>query len=442
MSHVPALPIPGPPPLEVLLAALPAEGRFCLDGHAAHPEGRWTFLGAEPAEVIAIERTEARPLARVARADPPVDAAGPLAAGEIPWWVVAIAYDAAWADREAASLRRPARLARGGEPVVWMARYESLIAVDERSGEAWALASDEDAARRLRDRVSRVDPRAPSARVGTVRTEDPARHRARIERALEAIAAGDIYQVNLARPWRVPYEGSPLALWSAMRAASEVPLGTFLQMGERAVIGRTMERFLRWDRASRRVWTSPIKGTLARSGDDAAEARALAADDKERAEHSMIVDLMRNDLSRVAEVGSVRVREPLRVEPFRGLHHLVSTVECTTRTEADASAILEATFPPGSVTGTPKLRAMELIEELEDTPRGFYTGALGYLDRAGGMSLAVAIRTAVLDGREALYFAGGGLVSASEVDREIAETELKARVFLDAIRTIAEKKIV
>ncbi|MGE0791690.1 MAG: anthranilate synthase component I family protein [Sandaracinaceae bacterium] len=435
------------PTLAALLAALPREGRFCLDGTAEHREGRFSFAGASPRRVIAIERGSPAPLVAVGRHladagtgatdwagdDPP-----PFTPGAAPRDVVAIAYDAAWSDPRAVSLRTPPRIERGDGPVALLARYDAMVALDLVERRAWAIAEDEAAARALQRAVLDAIGPPSTARptVGDVLVEEPARHLARIERALEAIAAGDLYQVNLARPWRVPYVGSPLALWERMRDASAVPLGLYLELDARAIVARTMERFLAWDRAAGRLSTSPIKGTIARGGADREEADALLRDDKERAEHSMIVDLMRNDLSRVAETGSVRVRDALRVEPFARLHHLVSTVECEVRPDADAGAILAATFPPGSVTGAPKLRAMELIETLEDTPRGFYTGALGYADRAGGLSLAVAIRTAVIERGEARYFAGGGIVSASDPARELAETELKARVFLDAIRAL------
>jgi len=150
----------------------------------------------------------------------------------------------------------------------------------------------------------------------------------------------------------------------------------------------------------------------------------------------MIVDLMRNDLGRVAEVGTVKVEAPLIVEPFTGLYHLVSTVSCVTRPEVSLEAVLEATFPPGSVTGAPKIRALEIIEELEQHPRGIYCGALGFIDHDGGLSLAVAIRTATVAGGRVCYWAGGGIVEASDPDREVAETELKASVFLDAVATL------
>jgi anthranilate/para-aminobenzoate synthase component I len=144
----------------------------------------------------------------------------------------------------------------------------------------------------------------------------------------------------------------------------------------------------------------------------------------------MVVDLMRNDLGRVAEIGSVEVEELMAVLPFAGLSHLVSTVRATAQPQLTLAELVELTFPPGSVTGTPKQRALELIEELEDAPRGVYTGALGFIDRAGGASLSVAIRSAVVCDEQVEYFAGGGIVWGSDPERELAETELKAQVFL------------
>jgi anthranilate/para-aminobenzoate synthase component I len=151
----------------------------------------------------------------------------------------------------------------------------------------------------------------------------------------------------------------------------------------------------------------------------------------------MIVDLMRNDLGRLAETGSVKVEGAFTVEPYARLSHLVSTVRCTTLPEVNLCALLQGTFPPGSITGTPKLAAMEIIERLERHPRGFYTGCVGYIDRSGGVSLAVAIRTAQLAEGVLDYFAGGGIVDASVVSREVDETALKALVFTESCRALA-----
>ncbi len=429
-------------PIDAIARALPSYGRFWLDGHAAHPEGRWAFLGAEPSEVRCAHFGERAPLALFDDLGVEVDRkirgdAQGLTAALVPRWVGYAAYDAAWSDPAALGLRATPRHPRASTPVVWVGRYERLVALDLRSGDAFVLGADERACEELMTSLLRASTSPPRARIGAIEGEDRAIHRRSIENALEAIAAGKIYQVNLARRWQARFSGEPLALWLAMRDASPVPLGFFLQLGDHAVLSRTMERFLRWERGSRRLWTSPIKGTIA--GERESEAHELRNDDKERAEHAMIVDLMRNDLSRVAEVGSVRVEQPLRVEPFAALSHLVSTVRCRTRIGTSLSAILEATFPPGSVTGTPKLESMAHIEREERCARGVYTGAVGYVDRTGGLSLAVAIRTALIEENVVSYFAGGGLVSASDPDREIAETELKARVFFDACARVASE---
>lgn len=432
-----ALRLSSAPPIERIAAAISPNGRFWLDGLPSHPEGRWAFLGAEPEEQRCARFGEValdvfRDLAG-ARTELRGDAPE-LHAAIVPHWVGYVAYDAAWSDPARLGLRTRPRLERSALPVAWLGRYERLIAVDLERGDVLALGADERECEALAESVMVAV--EPHARVGLPESEPRDAHRRAIEHALAAIAAGDIYQVNLARRWRAGFEGDPLALFLAMREASPVPLGFSLELPDHAVLSRTMERFLRWEPASRRLWTSPIKGTIARAGDDHGEASALRSDDKERAEHAMIVDLMRNDLSRVAEIGSVRVQAPLRVEPFAALSHLVSTVSCRTRPGTSAREVLEATFPPGSITGTPKLAAMELIEREERQARGVYTGALGYVDRAGGLSLAVAIRTAIVSGGEVSYFAGGGLVSASDPDREIAETELKAKVFFEACATL------
>ncbi len=436
-----ALRLRSAPSVERLAASLPRRGRFWLDGEPGHPEGRWAFLGAEPVEVrLARFGDDAfRVFDGLEQAEGALrgDAIG-LDLSRVPRWVGYLAYDAAWSARQQLGLRMHPRLSRDASPVAWLGRYERLFAVDLERGDVFALGADERDCEAL-GALAEAEP--PRARIGAPYVESRRDHRRAIEHALTAIAAGEIYQVNLARRWRAPFEGDPLALFSAMRDASPVPLGFYLELSDQTVLSRTMERFVRWDARDGRLWTSPIKGTIARAGDDQAEAIALEGDDKERAEHAMIVDLMRNDLSRVARVGSVQVDSALRVEPYAALSHLVSTVSCRTREGMTARGILEATFPPGSITGTPKLAAMELIEREEPHARGVYTGALGFVDRAGGLSLAVAIRTALVRAGEVSYFAGGGLVSASDPAREIAETELKAKVFFDACEALARDKV-
>ncbi len=418
------------------LAARP--GLAWLDSAGAgHAEGRFSFVTCDPVERVRTQRSDPAPFSWLDRlthdaadARDTYDTYEPphghgISPEIVPRYVGYFAYDAHFCTH-------PPRMPRPDARVACFARYEACFAFDHETGRAFVVGDDGPACARLCERLSGSAPEV-EARAGDVSCSDPAAHTQAIARALAHIARGDVYQVNLARSFRAAFRGDPLALALAMRTESPVPLGLYFHDGERALIGRSMERFLRWQRATRALLTRPIKGTLARAGQDADEAARLANDPKERAEHAMIIDLMRNDLSRVAELGSVRVSEVMAVERYAKLSHLVSTVSCTTRLGLELRAILEATFPAGSVTGAPKLRAIELIEALEATPRGIYTGAYGYIDRAGGLSLAVAIRTAVVTAEEACYFAGGGIVEASDPARELAETTLKARVFCDAL---------
>jgi anthranilate/para-aminobenzoate synthase component I len=430
----------GPADVAVRLAARP--GLAWLDADGSDERGRYAFVGSDPVQVRRRLFGEGEPLGvfeelgapmRERPQEPGANEGPPHS--RVPAWAGYIAYDAAWA----APMRiAPVHARAADSTVAWFARYDAWAAFDLREGRAWLLGDDAGACARLRARIRGSTRNAPWARAGMPAAEPPDLHLAAIDRALELIFAGDLYQVNLARRWTAPFEGTPLALMLAMRRQSPVPLGFYLDAGDHAVVSGTMESFLEWDGRGTVLRTRPIKGTVARAGHDADEARALRADAKERAEHSMIVDLMRNDFGRLAQVGSVNVADLMAVEPFAGLHHLVSTVACTPRDGTTLRQILEATFPPGSVTGAPKVRAVERIEQLERSPRGVYCGALGHVSRAGGVRLAVAIRTAVVRGGEACYHAGGGIVEASDPGRELAETELKARVFLDALVHLGE----
>lgn len=429
-------------PEEAALRLADATGLCFLDGDAAHADGRYAFVAASPVERVRVEWPAPDPLAALSRLDrtgedPTIELAGEdppallaLSPSEVPRWIGYVAYDACLVGK--ARMPRP-----NGRPVLDFARYDAVAAFDLVTQRGAVLGDDRAACERLSEALRRPAPAIERARLGGLELGSEARHLHAIERALEHIGAGDLYQVNLARELRAQFSGAPLSLFMALRRASSVPFGFYYDDGLRMIAARTMERFLRWDRSTRALHTRPIKGTLATSTTAAAErsgSQALASDQKERAEHAMIVDLMRNDLSRIAELGSVRPEGLFTVEPYARLLHLVSTVRCTTRQEVTLVDVLRATFPPGSVTGAPKLAAIELIEALEDAPRDVYTGALGFVDRSGGLSLAVAIRTAILDPieQQLRYFAGGGIVEASVPARELAETELKTQVLHDA----------
>lgn len=250
------------------------------------------------------------------------------------------------------------------------------------------------------------------------------------ERALAYIRAGDIYQANLTFPLTGQIDGDPLSLYAALRSAQPVAHGAYLAMEEAALVSLSPELFVA--REGAHLITRPMKGTAPRGtgpADDELRRRALRADPKERAENLMIVDLLRNDLSRVCAPGSVTVRNLFEVETYPTLHTMTSTVEGELRPGQSSADILAALFPCGSVTGTPKIRAQEIIGELEAGPRGPYTGAIGYLLPGGDFSFNVAIRTltAFRDGTY-VYPVGGGIVADSDPAREYDEALLKARV--------------
>ncbi|MFO0709833.1 MAG: anthranilate synthase component I family protein [Sandaracinus sp.] len=419
-----------------------------LDGNDGSGRGRFSFLGVEPVETLEVAGDAPEPLAIFDRledgrllAEGGDELAPGLTRGALPRWIGAISYDLAWSLRAELGLRRATTHARDARPLAFFHRFDALAVADRLRDRVLLVGEDESAIARLEARLEGLARAATShVEVGAIEAEPREVHGASIALALELVRDGIVYQINLARRWSAPIEGEApgRALAQAMRQASPVPLGALLELGDRgerlALVSRSMELFLRWDRATGLLETRPIKGTIARGGgDDDALARTLATDRKEHAEHAMIVDLLRNDLGRVAEVGSVHVHDAFAVEPYARLLHLVSTVRARTAEHASLRDVVLATFPPGSVTGTPKLSAIEHIEALERSARGFYCGALGHVDHAGGVTLAVAIRTAQLHRGELTYFAGGGLVDASVIERELDETELKTRVLLDAL---------
>jgi anthranilate/para-aminobenzoate synthase component I len=298
--------------------------------------------------------------------------------------------------------------------------YEALWVKRDERAEIWAR--DQAAAARLRARLE-VEAPAASARLGRLQAvEPPARHLEGVARILEYLRAGDVYQVNLARQLRGRLEGSPLALFTRLQAEAPAPHGLFLG-GEQALLGNSPERFLRL--RGRRLETRPIKGTRPPEAAPGELERAP----KDRAEHVMIVDLERNDLGRVCQTGTVEVVDLARTVELATVQHLVTTVRGQLREEVGLAELLRATFPGGSITGAPKLRAMQIIDELESAPRGPYTGATGWLGAAGDLDLAVAIRTATVREGELRLWVGGGVVIDSTPEGELAETEVKARAF-------------
>lgn len=418
-------------PRDAALCLARTPGLAWLDGGLEHGrEGRFSFLATAPCEVRESAPGE-RSLAlldQLAECAPDRAALAPFTADDIPRWVGHIGYDAGLGG----VLQKPRDSL---VPALRFARYDAWLAFDHAEGAAYVLGDDARASARLLERLQQppLEQAALDFHAGPVSATSSARHSDAIRAALALIREGEVYEINLARRFRAPFAGSALGLFLRMRERSPVPLGYFCAGEGHAVLGRSMERFLRFRRGDRALWTSPIKGTIARTGDDAGESTRLRGDPKEHAEHAMVVDLMRNDLSRVCEVGTVSIDALMEVLPFAGLSHLVSTVRGRAHSELGLREVLARTFPPGSVTGAPKERVVRAIEELEEDPRGLYTGCMGFVDRAGGCSFAVAIRTAVVERDTVTYFAGGGIVADSVPERELAETELKAELFLRAL---------
>lgn len=408
---------------------------FSSMGFRPRMQFRVTASDPTDAPLATLERllADARPDARARGRRGPVPFAGGI--------VAAIAYET----RHAIERGMPAAGEAASAPRLAGALYDAALSYDHHA-RRWWLASWHLDARALdalvdevrdaaADAARRTHPTALPMHTAAITTNlDAASYAARVARIHEYIAAGDVYQVNLTQRFETRLPAPPIDVYARLRAAEAVPFGAYLDLGIERVLSRSPELFLR--RRGDRVVTCPIKGTRPRGATpaaDAALAAELAGDPKERAEHVMIVDLERSDLGRVCVTGSVAVDALAACVPFDTVQHLISTVRGTLRPGIATADLLRATFPSGSITGAPKIRAMDVIAELEGTPRGFYTGAIGWIDAGGDCDLNVAIRTAVADGDRLVYAAGGGIVADSRTDREHDELHLKATAFFRAL---------
>ena len=266
---------------------------------------------------------------------------------------------------------------------------------------------------------------------------DKAQYRAALERVHGYILAGDCYQVNYTQRFRAPCSGSPWLAYQALRQACPTPFSGYLALDEGAILSLSPERFIQMHR--RQVETRPIKGTRPRGRtpeEDAANAEALLASDKDRAENLMIVDLLRNDLGRSCTPGSVRVPELFALESYPNVHHLVSSVTGELAPDKDALDLLLGSFPGGSITGAPKIRAMQIIDELEPTRRSIYCGSLFYLDVRGELDSSITIRTLLVKDGQASCWGGGGIVADSDWEAEYEESLTKVDVLLRTLERL------
>ncbi|MBU6282176.1 anthranilate synthase component I family protein [bacterium] len=404
------------------LGALP-DARFAVAGDGSVSENSRTTRTGDPLDAIA---------GFVARATADT---GP---GSAPRVVGALAYDLApfVEPRMSLATARP----HDDLPVAALCRYPAVAACRrEGPGGAWSTrieADDAASARRLERLLatgSRAARPAPAGDPVVLEAPDGASYRRAIEAARALIADGDVYLVNLAQRYVLDGIGDPAGVFLSLREAQPVPLGAFFDAGSAVLFSNSPERFLRV--GGGRIVTEPIKGTRPRGAtprEDEALRRELAGDEKERAEHVMTVDLERNDLGRVCVAGSVHVPSLLRVETFATLHHLVSTVEGELLAGVGLAEVLRATFPGGSVTGAPKIRAAQVIAALEPERRGFYTGALAWFRGPLDFDSSIAIRTATVRGGRLVYPVGAGIVADSDANLEHRECRLKAAALLRA----------
>ncbi len=344
--------------------------------------------------------------------------------------------------------RLPDRHGASQGTVASFAYYDALVAFDHVRQRLVLIALAEPGSRAAFDRAQQVldsfeedlgwerrpatarRPESPSA----LPLADGAAFRDAVRAAKEHIAAGDIFQVVLSRQHVVDCGIDPFTVYRALRMVNPSPYMYFLKEGEATIAGASPEMLVRVE--GRRVETRPIAGTRPRHDgrSDEAIARELLADEKERAEHLMLVDLGRNDLGRVCRFGSVQVPELMKVEHYSHVAHIVSSVVGELAEGKDALDALAATFPAGTLSGAPKIRAMQIIDALEPRSRGLYGGALGYIDLRGNLDFCIAIRTLLLKGGKATLQAGAGIVADSDPGYEERETEAKAQALFEALR--------
>jgi para-aminobenzoate synthetase component 1 len=394
---------------------------FLDSGDPARSGGRYDILAAGPSAILAVDGDR-------------FEAMRALLAGE-----TSDADSAAWPVAGAA-IGYLAYASGGFMPAAAVGLYPWTVVVDHRERRAaitsFASFTDEEAlALRARLLEAATGELRAFEVTGPVRSSlEREAYLPRARRVLEYIAAGDCYQVNLTREFRAPCAGDPWTFYRYLHDTNPAPMGAYLEYPFGTVLSSSPERLL--EVAGREVLTRPIKGTRRRRADpteDAAAAAELLASEKDRAENVMIVDLLRNDLGRVCETGSVRVGALCELESFATVHHLVSTVTGRLAVGRDAFDALESCFPGGSITGAPKRRAMQIIDELEPHRREVYCGAIGYATPSGRLDMNIPIRTTLCAGGELRFYAGGGIVADSTAEDEFDETEAKIAAIRRAI---------
>lgn len=421
---------------------------FLLDGEAG---GRFSAMGADPVAVLRARRTRGR-LARIVaerrgrrvetEGDPfealrqlvaehrvaPQKRPVPFMGGAVGW----LGYGAGWLLEDL-----PDAAEADGFPDLGFGIYDTLLVRCHRSGETYVVAPNEAKRDELLASIARFSPPPRRNYVASApRTTPRSTYEALVERAREHIAAGDAYELCLTHRVEARFEGSTWDLYRALRAINPAPFASYFEAPEGVIVSSSPERFLSLDLEGI-AESRPIKGTRPRGAtpaEDRALREELAASEKDRAENTMIVDLVRNDLGRVCRFGTVRVDALHAIEAHPTVYQMVSTIRGRLEEGKDAIDLVRAAFPPGSMTGAPKIEAMKILSRLEARGRGVYSGAIGWLDFSGTMDLAVAIRTFVISAGVARIGVGGAVTADSDPSAEYDETLHKARALLEALR--------
>ena len=444
------------PPHEFFATLADRDHSFFLDsGLSAHGLGSWSFIGFDPFHVFrakdqpdtlaalqSLLRRYTRP-SPVLALNPQLSTINSAPPALLPFTGGAVGFLSYELCTQLETLPRSRPDDLPEIPDCEFAFYDSLIAHHHGTNRTWLVAnpvastSAYDLLARLRTTFIPSPPSSPPHPVNPVHPVSnftPSSHADAIARIKAYIASGDVYQVNLTQRFSGPLPCPPYALYQRLRARSPAPFATYLNFGPVQIVSSSPERFLTL--RENRLETRPIKGTRPRSADpvtDAALAAELLSSEKDRAELLMIVDLERNDLGRVCDYGSVRVDDLWRLESHPTVHHLVATVSGQLRAGLNIIDCVRASFPGGSITGAPKIRSMEIIDELEPHRRHVYTGAIGYIGFDGNADLNIAIRTITCVKNHAYYHVGGGIVWDSLPAAEYQETLDKARAMHAAL---------
>jgi para-aminobenzoate synthetase component 1 len=458
-----SLPAAALDPLRWAAALRPQGGFVFLDSALGDPVlGRYSFLMADPFHRLSADESEISLDGAVTTGDPfaalaELMARYPLPRQEgLPPFTGGVAGSFGYGLRhhlEKVPHHRRSLAGEGGSdiPDLLAGAYDLVVALDHVAGCGWLISSGYPAlgadARRQRA-AARIDwalqlfAAAPATGDGAdwalAARPDLAgnQYKAMIRRTIDYIEAGDIYQANITQRYHARLHAGVdrLALYQALRRRNPATFAAFVEFDDVAILSSSPERFLKLQDG--KVETRPIKGTRPRGRnalEDAALAQALQQSEKDRAENLMIVDLLRNDLSRVCRMGSVKVPVLWGLESYATVHHLVSVVTGEMLPQKNAVDLLRATFPGGSVTGAPKIRAMEIIAELEPNPRGPYCGAIGYLGFDGAMDSNIVIRSYCIKGEDLTFQVGGGIVADSDPQAELDESLTKAKALIETL---------